>query len=80
MLRVKLSIKSRLWQGNDNELRISSEFLFLNDVKSNHVREGFVFAGEEGGGRPIPPPFPNPTRGRCGKGAGRLMVVTAFQG
>jgi hypothetical protein len=23
--------------------------------------------------------FPNPTRGRCGKGAGRLMGVTVFQ-
>jgi len=33
----------------------------------------------EGRVRPIPPPFPNPTRGRCGKGAGRLMIMMAFQ-
>lgn len=30
--------------------------------------------------RPNPPPFPNPTRGRCGKGAERVMAVTSFQG
>lgn len=64
-------------------LNLPTKFCFaLAIANSKREREGFVLAGEEGGGevRPIPPPFPNPARGRCGKGAGCVRAMMSFQG